>query len=195
MAQHTAMAMTGGPAVAGPQVLHVDRWGSGDRTVVFIHGLGASSRYWRNLAGVSHGYRAVAPDLLGFGCSPKPDVSYDVEAHLAALVPVVPHAGVVVAHSTGGVLAAALAVRHPERVRKLLLLGPPVFPDVATARREVKALGPLAAVTMRGGWKGRAAELAMHTIVKPVTMLGGPFLQRDLPREVVADFWRHTWDS
>lgn len=48
---------------------------------------------------------------------------------------------------------------------------------------------------MGGGWKGRAAELAMHTIVKPVTMLGAPLLQRDLPREVVADFWRHTWDS
>ena len=162
---------------------------------MFLHGLGASSRYWSRLGEISHGYQAIAPDLLGFGRSPKPDICYNADAHLAQLVPIVPRGAVIVAHSTGAVLAAALALRHPGRVHKLLLVGAPAFPDSATARREIAALGPLAAMTMRGGWRGKAAELAMHTFVKPVTMLAAPLVQHDLPREVVADFWHHTRHS
>ncbi len=67
--------------------LFVARWGDGP-DVVFLHGLGASSRYWEPLAAVSSGYRATAPDLLGFGRSPSPpEASDDVDCHLAALVP------------------------------------------------------------------------------------------------------------
>ncbi|MDQ3570525.1 MAG: alpha/beta hydrolase [Actinomycetota bacterium] len=58
--------------------LYVRRWGRGPE-VVFLHGLGASSRYWQALAQDSSGYAATAPDLLGFGRSPSPpDAPYDV---------------------------------------------------------------------------------------------------------------------
>lgn len=187
--------MTGAARAHDADHLHVHRWGSGEPTVVFLHGLGASSRYWSKLGEISHGYQAIAPDLLGFGRSPKPDIRYDTDAHLARLVPLVPRGAVIVAHSTGAVLAAALALRHPGRVHKLLLVGAPAFPDSATARREIAALGPLAAMTMSGGWRGKGAELAMHTFVKPVTMLAAPLVQHDLPREVIADFWHHTRQS
>ncbi|MDQ3575851.1 MAG: alpha/beta fold hydrolase, partial [Actinomycetota bacterium] len=88
--------------------LFVRRWGQGP-PVLFVHGLGASSRYWKPLAQVSSGYAATAPDLLGFGHSPTPpDASYDVDSHLEALVPLLPPGAVVVGHSMGAILAAAL---------------------------------------------------------------------------------------
>jgi 3-oxoadipate enol-lactonase len=160
--------------------------------VLFLHGIGGSGRYWRQLAQVSDGYRAVAPDLLGFGRSPWPeDSAYDVDAHLDALLPVAPPRSVVVAHSTGAVLAVALASRHPERVEQLLLIGAPLYEDVAQARREVRRLGALARVTASGEVAGRAAMLVLHGLVQPVSRL----LPTGLPQEVVEDFWRHSWTS
>jgi len=50
------------------------------RPVLLIHGFGASSRHWRNQYGAlaSAGCRVVAPDLLGFGASDKPSVTYSL---------------------------------------------------------------------------------------------------------------------
>ncbi len=74
-----------GSAVSGDS-LFVARRGHGP-DVVFLHGLGASSRYWEPLAAASSGCRATAPDLLGFGRSPSPpEGSYDVDCHLGALM-------------------------------------------------------------------------------------------------------------
>ncbi len=129
--------------------LFVTSWGRGPE-VVLLHGLGASSWYWESLAATSSGFLATAPDLLGFGRSPSPpDASYDV-CHLAALAPHLPERAVVVAHSTGAILAAALAARWPERVASLLLLGLTAFPNEATARRLIGSLGLLARLTVDG---------------------------------------------
>ncbi len=124
--------------------LFVTSWGRGP-DVVFLHGLGASSRYWERLAQASDGYRGTAPDLLGFGRSPSPpDAAYDIACHVAALEPVLPPRAFVVAHSMGAIVAAALAALHPDRVSGLLLLGLPAYPDEATAREAVGGLGLLA---------------------------------------------------
>ena len=166
-------------------------WGHG-RPVLFLHGIGGSGRYWRPLAQVSRGYSAVAPDLLGFGQSPWPTESaYDVDAHLDALLAVAPSRSVVVAHSTGAVLALALASRHPDRVEKLMLVGAPLYEGLTQARREVRRLGALARVTASGEVAGRAAMVVLHGVVQPFSRL----LPMGLPQEVVEDFWRHSWAS
>jgi pimeloyl-ACP methyl ester carboxylesterase len=160
--------------------------------VLFLHGIGGSGRYWQPLAEASGGYAGVAPDLPGFGRSPWPaDSTYDVDAHLDALLAVAPSRSVVVAHSTGAVLAVALAARHPARVEKLLLIGAPLYEDLAQARREVRRLGPLARVTASGEVAGRAAMVVLHGLVRPVSRL----LPLGLPEPVVEDFWRHSWTS
>ena len=122
------------------------------------------------MAAVSDGYRATAPDLLGFGRSPRPvDARYDVDEHLERLVPLVPPGSVVVAHSTGAVLAAALAARRPDLVRSLLLIGAPLYADVPEARREVRRLGPLARVTASGEVLGRLTMVVLHGLVQPLS--------------------------
>ena len=173
--------------------LAVDRWGDGP-SVLLLHGIGGSARYWHPLAGVSSGYSATAPDLLGFGRSPRPDDSaYDVEEHLAALLPLVSPGSVVVAHSTGAVLGAALARARPDLVSALLLVGAPLYPDVSSARREVRSMGLLARVTASGDVAGRLAMLVLHGLVQPLS----PWLSLPLrlPTEIVEDFWRHSWTS
>jgi pimeloyl-ACP methyl ester carboxylesterase len=170
-------------------------WGAGP-PVVFLHGLGASSRYWTPLQRtLAASCRGIVPDLLGFGRSPKPaDSRYGVEEHLAALEPVVPDQATLVAHSTGGLLAAALAARSPRKVKKLVLIGCPAYPDATTAIAEIGGLGALAKWSVQGS---RLAELACWLMceLRPVLLPIAPLLARDVPREVASDFMRHTWTS
>ena len=182
-----------GPAVSGDS-LFVARWGEGP-DVVLLHGLGASSLYWQPLAAASSGYRATAPDLLGFGRSPAPpEASYDVDCHLGALMPQLPRRAVVVAHSTGAILAAALAARHPDRVASLLLVGLPAYPDEEAARRSIGALGLLARLTVDGS---PAARWVCETMgrFRPLAIALAPWLVRDLPPSIASDGARHTWPS
>ena len=174
--------------------LFVAAWGQGP-DVVFLHGLGASSRYWEALAAAGSGYRATAPDLLGFGRSPNPpDASYDVECHLAALAPHLPPRAVVVAHSTGAILAAALAARRPEAVAGLLLVGLPAYPDEGSARRAIGGLGLLARLTVENS---PAARVLCETMCRfrPLAMALAPWVVRDLPPSIASDGTRHTWLS
>lgn len=138
-------------------------------------------------------FRFVAPDLAGFGRSPKPDDgAYDVPFHLDALTPLLERRMVVVAHSAAAALAAALLAAGA--VDAALLVAPAVFPDEETARREVGRLGPLARLTVRGRPSARWICEVMCRL-RPLAVTVGPMLVSDLPRAVVADGFRHTWPS
>lgn len=169
-------------------------WGEGP-PILFLHGLGASSRYWGRLSRCSAGYRGIAPDLLGFGHSPHPDdVAYDVADHVAALAPLLPQGTVVVGHSTGAALACALARAHPGVVRALVLVGLPAFPDERTARAQIGRLGLLARWMVQGRSVGRLACNLM-CLFRPLLVPVATRLAGDIPEEIAGDFLLHTWIS
>lgn len=91
--------------------ISVNRWGSGDRDAVLIHGLGNSSESWWEVgpALAERGYSVHAVDLPGHGRSAAL-ADYSVEALVAAVVGAVPaEPAMVIGHSLGGlVLAHAL---------------------------------------------------------------------------------------
>ncbi|MGH9228778.1 MAG: alpha/beta fold hydrolase, partial [Acidimicrobiales bacterium] len=98
--------------------------------VLLLHGWPDSHRLWRHQvpALTAAGFRAVAPDLRGYGASDRPD---DVEAYglahiLGDVVGVLDHLGVdrahVVGHDWGAALAWALAALFPDRVDHLVAL-------------------------------------------------------------------------
>lgn len=99
----------------------------GARTVLFLHGNPTSSFIWRNIiphvAGVAH---CLAPDLIGFGQSGKPDIEYRFEDHVRYLDAFIAEAGVssayLVAQDWGTALAFHLAARRPEFVRGLAFM-------------------------------------------------------------------------
>ncbi|WP_103348683.1 alpha/beta fold hydrolase [Amycolatopsis sp. CA-128772] len=90
--------------------------------VVLLHGNPTSSLLWRNVLPHLPG-RRLAPDLIGMGDSPRPDIAYTFDDHARyldewfdalALTDVV-----LIGHDWGGALAADWASRHPSRVRAL----------------------------------------------------------------------------
>ncbi len=113
--------------VDGTRIRYVDA-GTGV-PVVFLHGLGASLYTWRyTLQPIMHaGFRVIAFDNRGFGDSDKPLTGYrnaDYERLAIALLDSL-HVqdAVLVGHSMGGAVAAEVAIRDPQRVRGLVLIG------------------------------------------------------------------------
>ncbi len=99
-------------------------------TVVLLHGLAASVVAWRyNISALSEKSAIFAPDLPGPGESAKPKVRYDTEFGLHFLQQFLDALGVdcpiLMGNSTGGFLALAWALRHPERVQSLVLVDVP----------------------------------------------------------------------
>ncbi|CAO2819342.1 unnamed protein product [Amaranthus hypochondriacus] len=123
--------------------VNVDGAKPGDKTsenVLFIHGFISSSKFWTETlfpnfsAATKAKYRLFAVDLLGFGQSPKPtDSLYTLREHVEMIERSVLELHKVesfhiVAHSLGCILALALVVRHPSKIKSLTLIAPPYFP-------------------------------------------------------------------
>ena len=94
---------------------------------LFLHGNPTSSYIWRNILPlVAGGAHCIAPDLIGFGQSGKPDIAYRFEDHVryldAFLVKADIGSAYLVAQDWGTALAFHLAARRPEFVRGLAFM-------------------------------------------------------------------------
>lgn len=105
--------------------------GSGS-PVLMIHGSGPGVSAWANwrlaIPGLAERRRVIAPDMLGFGFTERPEgITYDMEKWVAQLVDLMDALQIdradVVGNSFGGALALAVAIRAPQRVRRLVLMG------------------------------------------------------------------------
>jgi pimeloyl-ACP methyl ester carboxylesterase len=106
---------------------HVASSGDGP-LVLLLHGFPQFWWTWRHqLTGLAAaGYRAVAPDLRGYGGSDKPPRGYDLitaAADAAGLIRSLGEANaVVVGHDWGGLVAWTLATYFPKSVRRLAIV-------------------------------------------------------------------------
>lgn len=104
--------------------------GTGEVTVVFVHGLLASSATWKEvLVPASAGRTAIAVDLPGFGRSDRPwPFDYSVAGTAAALLQYLDARGIgrvaLVGNSLGGSIAMEVAAEQPKRVAALVLVAP-----------------------------------------------------------------------
>jgi pimeloyl-ACP methyl ester carboxylesterase len=110
--------------------------------VVLVHGLAVSHRYLMPLAAKLAGHHPVhVVDLPGFGLSGRPGRVLDVAEHADQLAGWLEAAGlppvVVLGNSFGCQVAVELAVRHPQLVGGLVLVGPTTDPSARTAIRQV----------------------------------------------------------
>ncbi len=104
-----------------------------------LHGIASSSVTFERLVPLVEPYhRVIAVDLLGFGESPAPPESeYTVEQHTASLARSIRKLRlrepfVLVGHSMGALIASRYAATHPSKVRKLVLVSPPLYlPTIA----------------------------------------------------------------
>ena len=99
------------------------------RPVLMLHGLGGTKiSFLPTLAALAPDYRTIAMDAPGFGDSDKPIGSYDAAFMARWAVSLLDALGIeqadVLGHSMGGRVALELGMRHPDRVRSLMLMTP-----------------------------------------------------------------------
>src|SRR4051794_17478137 len=100
------------------------------KPVLLLHGEPTWSFLWRHVIPpvVASGRRAVAPDLIGFGLSDKPEdlgwYTYDRHvSHVTRLVTELDLRDIaLVVHDWGGLIGLRFAVENPERVGRLVIL-------------------------------------------------------------------------
>lgn len=106
--------------------------GSGEKTIIFIHGLGSYLEAWKkNVNVLKENYRCISIDLPGYGKSSKQPHSGKMtfyagiinefvnELHLSKVV--------LAGHSMGGQIAITTALIYPDIVEALILVDPAGF--------------------------------------------------------------------
>jgi haloalkane dehalogenase len=117
----------------GLRLAHLDE-GAGP-PVVFLHGEPTWSFLWRMVIPPVRdaGFRCIAPDLPGFGRSDKPvEIDwYSYDRHVDAIAPLLEqldlHEATVVVHDWGGPIGLRLAVEHPDRIARIVVLDTGLF--------------------------------------------------------------------
>jgi pimeloyl-ACP methyl ester carboxylesterase len=123
--------------------LNLRRRGEG-APLLLIHGVAGSGIIFDQvLDHLGPGFEALRVDLLGYGYSPKPAVTYSPTTHVDAIRRTVVDAGVsepafVMGLSMGSALALEYAARFPESTRAVVALGLPYYRDEEEARRELQ---------------------------------------------------------
>jgi pimeloyl-ACP methyl ester carboxylesterase len=106
--------------------------------VVLLHGLLSQSYGWRHVlpALTEQGFRAIAPDWIGFGYSSKPDrrdFAYTPEAYITALEAFFDTLNLkrfsLVVQGFMGSMGLQYALRHPEQIERLAILNAPIAPE------------------------------------------------------------------
>ena len=115
--------------VLGSQMAYVDEGQEqpGAPVALLLHGNPTSSYLWRNvIPHIAPHIRCIAPDLIGFGHSDKPDIDYRVEDHaryLQAFIEALSLRDVVlIVHDWGSALGMDWARRHPAQVKGIALM-------------------------------------------------------------------------
>ena len=122
-ARHTTFYLSDGPRDGAP--------------VIFLHGWPELSISWRGQLPVigGLGFRAVAPDMRGYGRSSAPDThdAYRLEETVADMIELLDALGaeraVWVGHDWGAPVVWALAQHHPDRCHGVACLSVPYLPE------------------------------------------------------------------
>lgn len=102
------------------------------KPVLFVHGSGPGVSAFANwrlvMPQISKTRRVIAPDMVGFGFTDRPvGITYSMDGWVQQALDLLDALGIaqadVVGNSFGGALSLALACRHPQRVRRLVLMG------------------------------------------------------------------------
>ncbi|MBI3271991.1 MAG: alpha/beta fold hydrolase [Planctomycetes bacterium] len=169
----------------GPLEVHYLERGSGP-AIVFLHGYGGSAFDWRHQLEpfAAAGFRALALDLKGAGYTSRPpDGRYAVEDQVELVLGFLEALGIQRAHfvgnSYGGGITLALALLHPERADKLVLL------DSMSYRQRF----PLFVATMLHPVLARlSAALVPDALQVRYVLHLGYCEPRKIPREVVREY-------
>ena len=178
------MSLTGLPTVA----LRCQHFGEAGPALLILHGLFGAGRNWYSLARKLAGeFQVHVPDLRGHGESPQqgpidyPHMAADVVALMARES--LASAGLM-GHSMGGKVAMMVALHHPERVEKLIVVD---IAPVQYGHRFDHVIEAMRALPLERIHSRREAEewLCQH--------LDNPLVCQFLLQNLVADDHTYRW--
>jgi len=161
--------------------LHYKTLGSGDPALILLHGFAASTFSWREvMAPLAELGTVVAYDRPSSGLTERPlpgdwtgESPYSPDAQVAQLIGLMDALGisqaVLVGNSAGGTVAVNTALRHPDRVRALVLVdasiysggGAPAWAKPLLRTPQFEHIGPLISRSL-GSQGERLLDLAWH---------------------------------
>ena len=163
-------------------------WDGSGRTILLLHGYPTSSYLWRNVMphAAEAGWRAVAPDLPGFGDSPaqRPGTWERQIEHVERFRQALGLDGVALGvHDWGGLIGLRWACDNPGAVSALFITDTGFFPD--------------------GRWHGMAKTLRtegegeqfLANVNRDLLAAGLRHVSPGLPDDVIADYWKAFADE
>ncbi len=136
-------------------------------------------------------YRTYALDFWGFGDSGKKRNSYSVQDFVVLVDQFMDRLGIerapLVGHSMGGTVSLSVAVRYPQRVSKVVVVGSPIEGDSLAVMLKVLGKRPIAAILFNMMW---AFRLGMR-VYSPLICRDPRFpdmMDKDLSRTTLESF-------
>ena len=174
-------------------IVHYEAYGTGS-PVILLHGWLGSWRLWQptmEALGASH--RCYALDFWGFGESGKKRSSYAVSDFMDLVCQFMDVLGIVgaplVGHSMGGTTSLGVAIRYPERVRKVAVIGSPIVGSSLSVMLKLMGNPVLGSLVRR---QLPLLKLYLRLYTRQVTRAPEkwwPLLEKDVSSMTVASFF------
>ena len=111
-------------------IVHYEVYGRG-KPVILLHGwLGSWGLWQETMSFLGRYYRTYALDFWGFGESGKKRETYAVQDFVSLVDQFMEQLGIanapLVGHSMGGTVSLSVAIKYPQRVSKVVVVGSPI---------------------------------------------------------------------
>lgn len=183
-------------------ILHYETIGRG-RPIILLHGWINSWDVWRDAMiamGTSGEYRVYALDFWGFGDSSKKggdssETTFRIASYVEMVRQFMDRLGIVEApvfgHSMGGTVALQMALRNPQRIRKVAVVGSPVVGASLNPFLKLAGYGAIAELVWRFP---TLLNLVMHIILARDSKKVQDMIFRDVQRTTLESFFRSIGD-
>ena len=172
-------------------IVHYEVYGRG-KPVILLHGWLGSWGLWQETMGfLGRYYRTYALDFWGFGESGKKRETYAVQDFVSLVNQFMEQLGIVraplVGHSMGGTVSLSVAIRFPERVSKVVVVGSPIVGSSLAFPLKLAGMRPIAFMlfNMMGTFRF-AMKMASPIICRDERF--ADMMDRDLSRTTVESF-------
>jgi pimeloyl-ACP methyl ester carboxylesterase len=179
--------------VTGQGIVHYESYGSGP-PVILLHGWLGSWGLWQpTMEALGRQFRCYAIDFWGFGDSGKKRDSYRVGDFVELVPQFMDALGIQVAplvgHSMGGTTALGVAIAHPERVRRVCVIGSPIAGSSLSILLQLAGI-PWIGSLVRNLPSALLFGLKLYApLVTRKPQIWYPMVERDFSKTTVASFF------
>src|SRR5512140_3822575 len=171
-------------------LVHYEVYGRGKPVILLHGGLGSCGLWQETMSFLGRYYRTYALDFWGFGESGKKRETYAVQDFVSLVDQFMDALGIVsaplVGHSMGGTVSLSVAIRYPQRVSKVVVVGSPIVGTSLALPLKLAGLRPIAVVLFN-----------MMATFRTAMKIASPYICRDprFPEMMDKDLSRTTVES